>query len=134
MWRYPELDVMFISIKNKMLSYEQFRSLIHNVIRLYKNGCALQQLQSTKNPILYNIEKSIPILFSEAYGNVIAEEIIRYVKDESEYTLEEIYSTLDDFSKMISKNSAIAIWKLKELYPNNDMIIHFSSIINDRCQ
>lgn len=117
-----------------MLSYEQFRNLIHNVIRLYKNGCALQQLQSTKNPILYNIEKSIPILFSEAYGNVIAEEIVRYVKDESEYTLEEIYSTLDDFSKMISKNSAIAIWKLKELYPNNDMIIHFSSIINDRCQ
>ena len=116
-----------------MLSYEQFQSLIHNIIRLYKNGCSKTDTQYIKNPILINIEKSIPILLSESYGNVIANEILSYIKDESEYSLEEIYSTLDDFSKMISKDSAIALWKLEELHPNNDMIKFFSSYIHDRC-
>lgn len=116
-----------------MLSYEQFQSLIHNIIRLYKNSCLMPSVQYVKHPILINIEKSIPILLSEAYGNVIANEIFNYVKDESEYSLEEIYSTLDDFSKMISKDSAIALWKLEELYPNSDMIKFFSSYIHDRC-
>lgn len=116
-----------------MLSYEQFQSLIHNIIRLYKDGCSMHNLGHLKHPILIHIEKSIPILLSEAYGNVIANEIFNYIKEESEYSLEEIYSTLDDFSKMISKDSAIALWKLEELYPNNDMIKFFSSYINDRC-
>ena len=34
------------------MSFEQFRMLIHNIIRLYKNGCALQHVASIKNSFL----------------------------------------------------------------------------------
>lgn len=115
-----------------MLSFEQFKTLIHNLIRLYKSGCMMQNVQSIKNPLLSNIEKTIPILLSEAYGNVIANEIVDYIKEDSEYSIEELYNSLDEFSKMISKDSAMTLWKLNELYPNNDMISYFMSITNAR--
>lgn len=92
-----------------MITFDQFRSLIGNIIKLYKNGCLLQQSTVFKNPILLSIERSIPILLTEAYGKVISDEIILYIKEESEYSLEEIYSVLDTFCRNISKDSAIAL-------------------------
>lgn len=114
-----------------MLSFEQFRTLTHNLIRLYKNGCALQQIQSVKNPILSNIEKTIPILLAEAYGNVVSGELVSYIKEDSEYSLEEIHELIDDHCKLISKDSATTLWKLKELYPNDKMFEYFSKITSN---
>lgn len=117
-----------------MITFDQFRSLIGNIIKLYKNGCLLQQSTVFKNPILLSIERSIPILLTEAYGKVISDEIILYIKEESEYSLEEIYSVLDTFCRNVSKDSAIALWKLKEIYPTDPMIDLFYKTAYDRSE
>lgn len=127
MWHYPELKMMFIYIKNNM-SFEQFRMLIHNIIRLYKNGCALQNVSSIKNSFLSSIEKVIPVLLTELYGSVVATEIINYVKEDCEYDLEEIFGLIDGHSKLISKDSAIALWKLEEMFPHDEMFQYFNKI------
>ena len=110
------------------MSFEQFRMLIHNIIRLYKNGCALQNVSSIKNSFLSSIEKVIPVLLTELYGSVVATEIINYVKEDCEYGLEEIYGLIDGHSKLISKDSAIALWKLEEMFPHDEMFQYFHKI------
>lgn len=127
---YLELLVMFIYIKNNMLSYIQFQELIGNLIGLYKSACLLQG-GMYKSKLLKTIEKTIPILLSEAYGNVVANEIINFIKDECEYDIKEIYELLDDNCKLISKDSAYALWKLEEIYPNNEMFSFFKKFISE---
>lgn len=112
------------------MSFEQFRMLIHNIIRLYKNGCALQHVASIKNSFLSSIEKVIPVLLTELYGSVVATEIINYVKEDCEYDLEEIYGLIDGHSKLISKDSAIALWKLEEMFPHDEMFKYFQKKIS----
>ena len=102
-------EAMFIFIKNNMLSFEQFRELISNLIRLYKSGCILQSKGFYKNGFLVAIEKSIPVLLSQCYGNVIADELINYIKEDTEYSLEEIYGLIDDNCKLISRDSAFTL-------------------------
>lgn len=128
---YLELEMMFISIKNNMLSFDQFRVLINNIIKLYKNGCALQQVSSIKNSFLISIERVIPVLLSELYGSVISIEILNYIKEESEYSLDEIYNLIDDHCKLISKESAMTLWKLEELHPNDEMFKYFRKYISN---
>lgn len=123
--------MMSISIKNSMLSFEQFRVLINNIIKLYKNGCALQHVPSIKNSFLTSIEKVVPVLLSELYGSVISIEILNYIKEESEYSLDEIYNLIDDYCKLISKDSAIELWKLEEIYPHDEMFKYFRKIISN---
>lgn len=123
--------MMYISIKNNMLSFEQFRVLINNIIKLYKNGCVLQHVPSIKNSFLTSIEKVVPVLFSELYGSVISTEILNYIKEESEYSLDEIYSLIDDHCKLISKDSAIQLWKLEEIYPHDEMFKYFRKFISN---
>ena len=112
------------------MSFEQFRMLIHNIIGLYKNGCALQHVASIKNSFLSSIEKVIPVLLTELYGSVVATEIINYVKEDCEYDLEEIYGLIDGHSKLISKDSAIALWKLEEMFPHDEMFKYFQKKIS----
>lgn len=122
---------MFIFIKNNMLSFEQFRELISNLIRLYKSGCILQSKGMYKNGFLVAVEKSIPVLLSQCYGNVIADEVINYIKEDTEYSLEEIYGLIDDNCKLISRDSAFTLWKLNESYPQNEMFSFFQKYIED---
>lgn len=114
-----------------MLSFEQFRELISNLIRLYKSGCILQSKGMYKNGFLVAVEKSIPVLLSQCYGNVIADEVINYIKEDTEYSLEEIYGLIDDNCKLISRDSAFTLWKLNELYPQNEMFSFFQKYIED---
>ena len=111
-----------------MLSFEQFKTLINNIIKLYKNGCSLQGMHVFKVPLLSCIEKVIPVLLSETYGIVVSNLIMNYIKDESEYSLEEIYSVIDDHCKLVTQDSAIALWKLNEMFPNDNMFKTFISI------
>lgn len=133
MYLYLELEEMFISIKSKMLSFEQFKVLINNIIKLYKNGCMMQSVSFIKNSFLTSIENVVPILLTELYGSIISSEIIKYIKDDSDYTLEEIYGLIDDHCRLISKDSAYTLWKLKEIFPHDEMFDYFSKYINDRC-
>ena len=114
MLHYLEPEMMFISIKNNMLSFEQFRVLINNIIKLYRNVCILQDRSYIQNTLLSNINRTVSILLTELYGSVICCEILNYVKNESEYSLEEIYGLIDNHCKLVSKDSAIALWKLEE--------------------
>lgn len=114
-----------------MLSFEQFRELISNLIRLYKSGCMLQAKGMYKNGFLVAVEKSIPVLLSQCYGNVIADELINYIKEDTEYSLEEIYGLIDDNCKLISRDSMYTVWKLNELYPQNEMFSFFQKYIKD---
>ena len=131
MLHYPEQRVMFISIKNNMLSFEQFKTLINNIIKLYRNGCALQQVSSIKNSFLVSIEKVVPVLLTELYGYVICNIILNYIKGSDEYSLEEIYSLIDEHSKLISQDSAITLWKLEEMYPHDEMFKFFRNFISN---
>ena len=109
MLHYLEPEMMFISIKNNMLSFEQFRVLINNIIKLYRNVCILQDRSYIQNTLLSNINRTVSILLTELYGSVICCEILNYVKNESEYSLEEIYGLIDNHCKLVSKDSAIAL-------------------------
>lgn len=131
MLHYLELEMTFISIKNNMLSFEQFRVLINNIIKLYRSGCVLQNGSHIQNTLLSNINRTISILLTELYGSVVCYEILNYVKEESEYSLEEIYDLIDDHCKLVSKNSAMTLWKLEELYPNDKMFKYFSKFISN---
>lgn len=121
---------MFTSIKNNMLSFEQFRVLINNIIKLYRQGCLLQQNNAIQNPLLSSIVRTVSILLTELYGSVVCYEILSYIKEESEYTLEEIYSLIDDHSKLVSKDSAMTLWKLEELYPHDEMFKCFRKFVS----
>lgn len=121
---------MFTSIKNNMLSFEQFRVLINNVIKLYRQGCLLQQNNAIQNPLLSSIVRTVSILLTELYGSVVCYEILSYIKEESEYTLEEIYSLIDDHCKLVSKDSAMTLWKLEELYPHDEMFKCFRKFVS----
>lgn len=123
---------MFISIKNNMLSFEQFKVLVNNIIKIYRQGCLLQQNKALQNPLLSSIIRTVSILLTELYGSIICSEILNYIKEESEYSLEEIYSLIDDHCKLISKDSAITLWKLEEIYPNDDMFKSFRNFINEQ--
>ena len=123
---------MFISIKNNMLSFEQFKVLVNNIIKTYRQGCLLQQNKALQNPLLSSIIRTVSILLTELYGSIICSEILNYIKEESEYSLEEIYSLIDDHCKLISKDSAITLWKLEEIYPNDEMFKSFRNFINER--
>lgn len=131
MLHYQEPEMTFISIKNNMLSFEQFRVLINNIIKLYRNGCILQNGSHIQNTLLSNINRTISILLTELYGSVVCYEILSYVREESEYSLEEIYALIDSHCKLISKNSAMTLWKLEELYPNDEMFKYFSKFISN---
>lgn len=121
---------MFTSIKNNMLSFEQFRVLINNIIKLYRQGCLLQQNNAIQNPLLSSIVRTVSILLTELYGSVVCYEILNYIKEESEYTLEEIYSLIDDHCKLVSKDSAMTLWKLEELYPHDEMFKCFRKFVS----
>lgn len=121
---------MFTSIKNNMLSFEQFRVLINNIIKLYRQGCLLQQNNAIQNPLLSSIVRTVSILLTELYGSVVCYEILSYIKEESEYTLEEIYSLIDDHCKLVSKDSAMTLWKLEELYPHDEMFKCFRKFVS----
>lgn len=121
---------MFTSIKNNMLSFEQFRVLINNIIKLYRQGCLLQQNNAIQNPLLSSIVRTVSILLTELYGSVVCYEILNYIKEESEYTLEEIYSLIDDHCKLVSKDSAMTLWKLEELYPHDEMFKYFRKFVS----
>lgn len=123
---------MFISIKNNMLSFEQFKVLVNNIIKIYRQGCLLQQNKALQNPLLSSIIRTVSILLTELYGSIICSEILNYIKEESEYSLEEIYSLIDDHCKLISKDSAITLWKLEEIYPNDEMFKSFRNFINEQ--
>lgn len=123
---------MFISIKNNMLSFEQFKVLVNNIIKIYRQGCLLQQNKALQNPLLLSIIRTVSILLTELYGSIICSEILNYIKEESEYSLEEIYSLIDDHCKLISKDSAITLWKLEEIYPNDEMFKSFRNFINEQ--
>lgn len=131
MLHYLEPEMMFISIKNNMLSFEQFRVLINNIIKLYRNVCILQDRFYIQDTLLSNINRTVSILLTELYGSVICCEILNYVKEESEYSLEEIYGLIDNHCKLVSKDSAIALWKLEELYPNDEMLKFFRKVISN---
>lgn len=130
MCHFQELGVMFISIKNNMLSFEQFKVLINNIIKLYKNGCLLQKGSIVQHSFLSTTIRTVSILLTELYGSVVCYEILNYVKEESEYSLEEIYDLIDGHNKLISKDSAISLWKLEELYPNDEMFKYFQKVIS----
>ena len=121
---------MFTSIKNNMLSFEQFRVLINNIIKLYRQGCLLQQNNAIQNPLLSSIVRTVSILLTELYGSVVCYEILNYIKEESEYTLEEIYSLIDNHCKLVSKDSAMTLWKLEELYPHDEMFKCFRKFVS----
>lgn len=133
MYLYLELEEMFISIKNNMLSFEQFRVLINNIVKLYKNGCLLQKGSIVQHSFLSTTIRTVSILLTELYGSVVCYEILNYVREESEYSLEEIYDLIDGHNKLISKDSAYTLWKLKEIFPHDEMFDYFSKYINDRC-
>lgn len=130
MCHFQELEVMFISIKNNMLSFEQFKVLINNIVKLYKNGCLLQKGSIVQHSFLSTIIRTVSILLTELYGSVVCYEILNYVREESEYSLEEIYDLIDGHNKLISKDSAISLWKLEELYPNDEMFKYFQKVIS----
>lgn len=130
MCHFQELEVMFISIKNNMLSFEQFRVLINNIVKLYKNGCLLQKGSIVQHSFLSTTIRTVSILLTELYGSVVCYEILNYVREESEYSLEEIYDLIDGHNKLISKDSAISLWKLEELYPNDEMFKYFQKVIS----
>lgn len=113
-----------------MLSFEQFRVLINNIIKLYRQGCLLQQNNAIQNPLLSSIVRTVSILLTELYGSVVCYEILSYIKEESEYTLEEIYSLIDDHCKLVSKDSAMTLWKLEELYPHDEMFKCFRKFVS----
>ena len=115
-----------------MLSFEQFKVLVNNIIKIYRQGCLLQQNKALQNPLLSSIIRTVSILLTELYGSIICSEILNYIKEESEYSLEEIYSLIDDHCKLISKDSAITLWKLEEIYPNDDMFKSFRNFINEQ--
>ena len=123
---------MFISIKNNMLSFEQLKVLVNNIIKIYRQGCFLQQNKALQNQLLSSIIRTVSILLTELYGSIICSEILNYIKEESEYSLEEIYSLIDDHCKLISKDSAITLWKLEEIYPNDEMFKSFRNFINEQ--
>lgn len=130
MCHFQELGVMFISIKNNMLSFEQFKVLINNIVKLYKNGCLLQKGSIVQHSFLSTTIRTVSILLTELYGSVVCYEILNYVREESEYSLEEIYDLIDGHNKLISKDSAISLWKLEELYPNDEMFKYFQKVIS----
>lgn len=130
MCHFQELGVMFISIKNNMLSFEQFKVLINNIVKLYKNGCLLQKGSIVQYSFLSTTIRTVSILLTELYGSVVCYEILNYVREESEYSLEEIYDLIDGHNKLISKDSAISLWKLEELYPNDEMFKYFQKVIS----
>ena len=130
MCHFQELGVMFISIKNNMLSFEQFKVLINNIVKLYKNGCLLQKGSIVQHSFLSTTIRTVSILLTELYGSVVCYEILSYVREESEYSLEEIYDLIDGHNKLISKDSAISLWKLEELYPNDEMFKYFQKVIS----
>lgn len=113
-------------MKTNKISYKKFKSVL---LAMQIIDCKFQEKKPNEESQFYinNLEPIISILLEQIFGPKNSDLIWSFINGKSVFNnIEELYDFVtDDYSELVSTNSALTLDQLSSLFPNEEMFKYF---------